>query len=205
MRLMLVVAIALSVLACGSGETAPTREDLEADARLLANALLEDPSRLPLEEVDEAIRDDRPVLAADLIAQGATPATERQISILTGLAMSSAEGRRLRSRCVRLHRDRLRALEGMREALSRGIGHEDDQLLDAMHADAEAQVAIVAFQDELARIVPRADERPPLEERGMPPRIPTRDEPAVDEIAPSERPEDPNPGAHEPIAPSEGE
>ena len=41
--------------------------------------------------------------------EGATPATERQIAILTGLEMTSTEGRRLRNRCVRLHRDRLRA------------------------------------------------------------------------------------------------
>lgn len=205
MRALLLPIFAVLALACGSEPAPGVPEDLEADARALADAILEDPARLPLEEVDEAIRDDRPVLAADLIAQGATPATERQIALLSALPMTSGEGRRLRSRCVRLHRDRLRALEGMREALSRGIGHEDDQLLDAMRADAEAQVAIVAFQDELARIVPRADERPPLEQRGMPPRIPSRDEPGGDEPPASERPEDPNPGASDPIAVPEPE
>lgn len=184
---------------CSSGEAPPTAEDLEADVRALQATLGDDPATLPLREVDEAIRDDRPVLAADLILQGAVPATRRQIEALEGLRITSNEGRRLRTRCVRLHRDRLRGLEAMRAALSRGIGHEDDQLLDAMRADAEAQMAIVEFQDELGRIVPWDDGRPPLEERGMP-RLPSRETPPDEE--PSARPEEPNPGAADPIAPA---
>ena len=195
------------VLGCsGDEQVAAPREDLEADARALATAMLEDPARLPLEEVDEAFRDDRPVLAADLIAQGARPATERQIETIRALVITSAEGRRLRSRCVRLYRARLEALEGMREVLSRGIGQEDEALVRAMHADAEAQVALVAFQDELARLAPiEGEQRPPLEQRGAPPRLPSRDEGTADDPTPAERPEDPNPGAGEPIAPPEPE
>ncbi len=200
------VAMPLALASCSSGEDAtPQREDLEADARALANAMLEDPARLPLEEVDEAFRDDRPVLAADLITQGARPATERQIERIRALEITSAEGRRLRSRCVRLYRARLTALEGMRDALSRGIGQEDEQLVLAMHADAEAQVAIVAFEDELARLAPMDDGRPPLEQRGAPPQLPGREDGIADDPSPAERPEDPNPGAAEPIAPPEPE
>ena len=197
----------LAMVGCsGEDEVAAPREDLEADARALALAMLEDPARLPLEEVDEAFRDDRPVLAADLIAQGARPATERQIETLRALTITSAEGRRLRSRCVRLYRARVEALEGMREVLSRGTGQEDEALVRAMHADAEAQVALVAFQEELARLAPiEGDERPPLEQRGAPPRLPSREEGTADDPRPAERPEDPNPGAAEPIAPPEPE
>ncbi|MFO0709203.1 MAG: hypothetical protein U0353_05155 [Sandaracinus sp.] len=190
---------------CSSGtETPVAREDQDADVRALANQILEDPARLPLDEVDEAIRDERPVLAADLIAQGAQPATERQIAALRALEMTSSEGRRLRSRCVRLYRDRLEALESLRVALSRGIGMEDEQLVTAMHADAQAQIAIVSFQDELARLVPDLQDRPPLEERGAPPRLPSRDD-ALEDPAPADRPEDPNPVAGDPIGTPEPE
>ena len=212
-RSCVVLALALApaplaggLLAGCSGEAEPggVPEDLQADARALANQLLEDPARLPLEEVDEAIRDERPVLAADLIAQGARPATERQIELLRALRMTSAEGRRLRSRAVRLHRQRLEALDALGTALSRGIGQEDEQLVAAMHTDAEVQVGIVTLQDELAHIVPELEDRPPLEERGAPPRLPSRDG-VVEDPAGSERPEDPNPGAAEPIGPPEPE
>ncbi len=184
--------------ACSSGEDPAARADLEADVRALELTLAEDPATLPLHEVDEAIRDDRPVLAADLILQSAIPATERQIHALEAVRVTSPEGRRLRTRSIRLHRDRIRALQGMRAALARGTGHEDDQLLSAMHADADAQVAIVRFHEELGRIVPWDDGRPPLEERGVP-TLPSREVPADEE--PIARPEDPNPGAAEPIAP----
>lgn len=207
-RGLVLVALALGPCAlpgCGS-EAEPTTapEDLEADVRALANQLLEDPARLPLEEVDEAIRDERPVLAADLIAQGARPGTERQIELLRALRMTSAEGRRFRSRAVRLHRQRLEALAALGAALSRGIGQEDEQLVEAMHADAEVQVGIVSLQAELARVVPELEDRPPLEERGAPPRLPSRDG-VVEDPAGSERPEDPNPGAAEPIGMPEPE
>jgi hypothetical protein len=193
----ILAALASALFACSPGaEQAAPAEDLQADVRALQGVLADDPATLPLREVDEAIRDDRPVLAADLIRQGAIPATERQIRALEALRPTSAEGRRLRSRCVRLHRDRLRALGTLETALSRGIGHEDDQLLDAMHADAQAQLALVRLNDELGRIVPWDDGRLPLEERGMP-RLPSR-EPVEDE--PPTAPDDPNPGAAEPIA-----
>ncbi|GAB4209878.1 MAG: hypothetical protein OHK0013_29820 [Sandaracinaceae bacterium] len=192
---LLCAVLGVLLVACSSGAEAPAPADLQADVRALQNVLGQDPATLPLREVDEAIRDDRPVLAADLIRRGAVPATERQIRAIEALRMTSAEGRRLRSRCVRLHRDRLRALASLEAALSRGIGHEDEQLLDAMHADAEVQVALVRLHDELGRIVPWDDGSPPLEERGVP-RLPSR-EPVEEE--PSASPDDPNPGAADPI------
>ncbi len=208
-RVLVLAALAL-VPASGAGcsgeaEAPAVPEDLQADVRALANQLLEDPARLPLEEVDEAIRDERPVLAADLIAQGARPATERQIELLRALPMTSADGRRFRSRAVRLHRQRLEALAALGAALSRGIGQEDEQLVEAMHADAEVQVGIVSLQAELARVVPELEDRPPLEERGAPPRLPSREDGVGEDPTGSERPEDPNPGAAEPIAPPEPE
>lgn len=200
---VVVAALTAPPMLSGCGEEAPpaaVAEDVQADVRVLLDAVLQDVARLPLQEVDEAIRDERPVLAADLIEQGAKPATERQIERLRALPLTSAEGRRLRARAVRLFRARLDALEHLRVALARGIGQEDGQLLDAMHADAEAQIAIVALEDELARRGPDAREAPSIEGRGAPPRLPSREESLLEDPRPAERPEDPNPGAAEPIA-----
>lgn len=199
LALALAPAWGLATACGGDDETAQAvPENVQADVGALARQILEDPAQLSLQEVDGAIRDERPVLAADLIAQGARPATERQIALLRALSMSSAEGRRLRARAVRLYRDRLAALDALAAALSRGIGQEDEQLLAAMHADAEAQVAIVALQAELDRIVPSQEERP-LEERGAPPRLPSRDDGLGDDPPSAERPAEPNPSAAEPL------
>jgi hypothetical protein len=204
--LALALAPATGNLGCsGEGEAPRVPEDLESDVRALANQLLEDPARLPLEEVDEAFREERPVHAADLIVQGARPATERQIELLRALRMTSGEGRRFRSRAVRLHRQRLEALDALSAALSRGIGQEDEQRVEAMHADAEVQVGIVSLQAELARVVPDLEDRPPLEQRGAPPHLPSREDGVGEDPTSSERPEDPNPGAADPLAPPEPE
>lgn len=206
-RVWISVALALGPLAMGplalgaagcSGGEAPSvpAEDVQADVRTLLEAMLDDPARLPLEEVDEAFRDERPVRAADLIEQGAKPATARQIELLRALQMTSAEGRRLRSRAVRAYDARLTALEAMRVVLSRGIGQEDDQLLEAMRADSRAQIAIVDLENELRARLPERDDGPPAEtsrllERGLP----TADEPLA------VQPEEPNEAAGDPIEP----
>lgn len=187
------------LLGCGASDST-AHESVESDVRAIAAVLARDPARLPLSEVDEAIRDDRPVLAADLIARTAIPATERLIEQLAALEPTSSEGRRLRNRAVRAHRDRIEALRSLEGALARGVGQEDERLLDAMRADARAQMAIVALEDELNRLVPHVLERAPLEERSAfpPPSPPTRERVLEDEPTP-ERPEEPNPGAAEPI------
>lgn len=198
------IASALLVLhlavACSSGEehTGPSA-DTQAEARAIQQVLADTTALAALTEVDEAIRDDRPALAADLISRGAIPETERQIRVLETLDVASSEGRRFRTQAIRLHRDRLRALALMQAAFARGTGHEDEQWMNAIHADSEAQVAIVHFEEELLRIAPMPEQEPThdLEQRGLPP-MPSRDVPLEEPLA--ENPGDPNPGAAEPIA-----
>lgn len=191
------LALHLAV-ACSSGEAPPgPSPDTQAEVRAIQQ-VLEDVTALgALTEVDEALRDDRPALAADLIARGAMPETQRQIHVLEMLPIETPEGRRFRTQAIRLHRDRLRALTLMQAAFARGTGHEDDQFMDAIHADSEAQVALVHFEEELARIAPLPERTTnELEQRGLP-TTPSREVPLEEPL--NEHPGDPNPSAAEPI------
>lgn len=188
------------MVACSSGNETPAGPSADTQAEVRAiQQVLDDPTALgALTDVDEAIRDDRPALAADLIARGAMPETERQIHVLETLSIETPEGRRLRTQAIRLHRDRLRALTLMQTAFARGTGHEDEQWMEAIHADSEAQVALVHFDRDLGRIAPReVEETNELEQRGLP-TTPSREVPLEDPL--DVHPGDPNPGAAEPIA-----
>jgi len=190
--------VALHLAACSSGE-APAGPSAGTQAEVRAiQQVLEDPTVLSaLTEVDEAIRDDRPALAADLIARGVVPETERQIRTLETLSIDTPEGRRFRTQAIRLHRDRLRALNLMQAAFVRGTGHEDDAWMDAIHADSEAQVALVHFEEELARIAPLPENTTnELEQRGLAP-TPSREVPLEEPL--DDTPGQPNPSAAEPI------
>jgi hypothetical protein len=142
----------LITLACSGNEQAPADE--RADVERLQAALTEDPAQLVLDEVDEAVDHDRPVIAADLLDDAAIPAVRRHITTVQGLEMHTSAGQSYRSRAARLLRARLHALELWRDALSRGVGFEDDQLLEALHATGEAEHDIAAFHAELATIRP---------------------------------------------------
>lgn len=193
------IALHLAV-ACSSGTDRPAgpSADTQAEARAIQQVLADVTVAGALTDVDEAIRDDRPALAADLIARGAMPETERQIRVLETLSIETPEGRRLRTQAIRLHRDRLRALTLMQAAFARGTGHEDDQWMQAIHADSEAQVALVDFDEELARLAPvPAEATNELEQRGLP-SSPSREVPLEEPL--DVHPGDPNPGAAEPIA-----
>ena len=151
-----VLILALVVSACGGGgDAAPPSADVRADAQALQQILGEDPARLVLEEVDVAIREERPVLASQIIDSAAIPATRRQIERLEQAPAASQQGRTLRARAVRLHRARLRALEQWRDALATTV--EDDALVEALHASADAEREIVELYDELERIRPLAE------------------------------------------------
>jgi len=150
------VAIASLVVACsGSGQdsSAPT---IEADAIALQTILGADPARSILHDVDEAVRAERPVMAAELIEQAALPAVERHVQELLRAQVTTQDGRRLRDRAVRLHRARRTALERYGRALARGIGTEDEELLSALDAYGDAEREILQLHDDLDAIRPVA-------------------------------------------------
>src|SRR5207249_4060591 len=73
---------------------------------------------------------------------------------LQALELGSSQGATFRTRAIRLMRTRATALEHWRDALARGVGHDDEILLDALHETAQAERAIAEFHAELATVRP---------------------------------------------------
>ncbi len=155
MRGALALALGLVLVACGGSEgEAPAPRSVRTDVMRLQAALTDDPAQLVLDEVDDAVARQRPVMAADLLEDGAIPAVRRHIDTLQHLEMATGEGQTYRTRAIRLLRARLTALTHWQTALARGIGHEDESLLDALHEAAEAERALADFHAELATVRP---------------------------------------------------
>lgn len=155
-------AAALSLLVlvgCGDDE-GPSR-DLRADARALSEIVVDDPAAGALEEVDDAMLDDLPARAAQLLEEGAIPASRRQAERVRALEVRTTEGRRLRRRLLEAYRARTTALEQYREALERGHV-EDLKLTDSLHAQRDAHDQLLEIDAELGRILGREE---PEEER----------------------------------------
>jgi hypothetical protein len=170
-----VAGLAAAGLACGGSEGVGANASLEGDVSVLQQILGDDRARAVLREVDEAVRDERPVMAASLI-DVAIPQVERQAERFERAPVQTPEGRRLRMRAVRVHRALVRALALYRDALARGIGVEDETLLDALEAMREAELDRLRLYDELVRIRPlssdaveRANQAREITLGGLPP------------------------------------
>ncbi|MAQ17400.1 MAG: hypothetical protein CMN30_21710 [Sandaracinus sp.] len=144
----------LVLAACGDdADEGPSRR-LVVDVADLQRAMGDDLAVLALEEVEDAVADDLPARAAQLLERGAIPATERQRATIAALEMSTDEGVALRDRAVALVADRKAALEAYREVLARGLMTDDLAMLDAITAQREAEEALTAFFAELELIRP---------------------------------------------------
>jgi hypothetical protein len=154
MKPLLACAMSIALTACGHDAPAQPTADDRQDVATLQAALTEDPAQLVLDEVDDAVARQRPVIAADLIEDAAIPAVRRHIRALQDLELHTRQGQTFRTRATRLMRARVTALEHWRDALARGIGHDDEVLLDALHENAEAERAIAEFHTELAAVRP---------------------------------------------------
>jgi hypothetical protein len=159
MRAALIAMIfIIGVTAC-SGNEGTGVVSAEGDATRLQELLGSDPARTLLQEIEQAVDSERPVMAADMIEQAALPAIRRQIQRLEEASITTQEGRRLRTRAVRIHRERADVLARYGRALARGIGTEDDELLDAMRAYAAAELELVSLYRELEQLHPLRPER----------------------------------------------
>lgn len=153
-RLVSVCLAALVLAACECDHSEPVPQSERDDVALLQAALTEDPAQMVLDEVDDAVARQRPVIAADLLDDAAIPAVRRHIQTILHLDLQTREGNTFKTQALRLLRARLTSLEHWRDALARGIGHEDDQLIDALHETGTAERDIAAFHSELAEIRP---------------------------------------------------
>ncbi|MFO0681058.1 MAG: hypothetical protein U0234_03355 [Sandaracinus sp.] len=194
----LALLLAIALAACGSTEERAPRS-VRTDVQRLQAALTDDPAQLVLDEVDDAIARQRPVMAADLLEDGAIPAVRRHIDTIQHLEMTTSEGQTYRTRALRLLRTRVTALIHWQTALARGIGHEDESLLDALHETAEAEHALADFHAELATVRPLesgegGDRSEALE--GLPPLAPPTSGEGDDTVTP---PPAPDPHGADPI------
>lgn len=144
--------------ACSSGDSARVGAP-EVDAARLQELLGSDPARALLSEIERAVDSERPVMAAEMIEQAGVPAIRRQIARLEDAPMATREGRRLRTRAVRIHRARADVLARYGAALARGIDTEDEELLDAMRAYAMAELEIASLYRELEQLHPLRTEQ----------------------------------------------
>lgn len=142
------------LLACGD-DTASAVEQARAlrrDAEDLQRALLDDPAAGPLEDVDQAIDEDKPVRAAELLDGAAVPAARLHVRRLRDMAPRTHEGRRLRDRLVRAYDERLRGLEQQRDALAGGE-RDSHEHVRALTTQREAVQEIDAVMGELEHLV----------------------------------------------------
>lgn len=128
---------------------------MTAEVVRLEAVLLSDVAADSLREVDEALDDDRPVMAAELIRNVVAPAMARQMARIEEVAAASAAGRQFRERAIRVQRERRHTLEEYGAVLARGVGGiDDDQLVAALHAYGESERSYLALLEELTSLVP---------------------------------------------------
>lgn len=141
-------------LACGDDEPEAPATDLVSDATALQRVMADDLAMLSLEEVEEAVDEDLPARAAELLEQGAIPNVRRQRRAVAELELGTAEGEALQTEALELIDARIAALESYREVLARGLVQDDLAMLDAIRAQRRAEEAITGFFGRLEAVHP---------------------------------------------------
>ena len=126
---------------------------MREDAVELQAVMGADPTPGVLEDVDRAVRQERPVLAAQLLQRGGIPAARRQTAAARGADVSTKKGRELRRALSRAYAMRADALVSYARALERGVMY-DDALVAALRAQREANEAILAVDTQLEQVRP---------------------------------------------------
>lgn len=144
-------AIAVFLLGCSSGSGQSDPATRRADANTLERALAEDHSSNALTEVDNAVVDRRPVLAAELIRSGALPALERARAAVAATVTRTPEGNTVRSALLSAYDEQVRTLTNYARVLERGEV-EDMQLLEAVHHQRVAVQGMERAHEQLDRL-----------------------------------------------------
>ena len=143
----------LLLLVAGCGEEGPS-EGLRIDARDLRAVLMTDLATDPLEQVDHAVDDERPFLAADLLARQAIPAARRQIERTDELTMATEEGQSLHRRLLAAYRKRLEGLTRYEQALRADAATAGEGHVVAIRLQRESAQEVVRILDRLDAIIP---------------------------------------------------
>jgi hypothetical protein len=160
----------LALLACGDDEPEAPVADLVGDAAAIQRVMADDLAMISLEEVEEAVDEDLPARAAELLEQGGIPNVRRQREAVAALEPGTPEGQALQTEALELLDARIDALESYREVLARGLVADDLALLDAIQAQRRAEEAITGFFGRLEAIhpLPETEDDEGEEERTRP-------------------------------------
>lgn len=152
MRALCIACLVCSACSGDSSEEAPPAS-LQSEVRELHREVTNDLVLIALDEVEDAMSEDLPVRAAELLESGAIPASRRQAERVADLRLTQPRALELRDRAVERLRARTEALNDYRDALERGLV-EDVTLLDALQKQREAEEAIDELLGELEAIAP---------------------------------------------------
>jgi hypothetical protein len=125
-----------------------------------------------LEDVDLAVEDDKPVLAARLLRSAGIPAAARQVARMQGSEVHTSEGGALRQEAVTLYDARRTALVAYADVLERGV-MEDLALVMALDGQRRADAARGSYLARLESLRP-LQVAPAGRSAGRPPGAPNR-------------------------------
>ncbi|MCS6798118.1 MAG: hypothetical protein NZ898_06265 [Myxococcota bacterium] len=155
----LAMLTALALLACARDGADEPDPRLVEDARAMQALLAHDELAGPMTEVDRAIAERRPFLAAQRLRAAAIPAARRMLERIEAWRPRSAEGRELHTRWRRAVAMRRDALERLAVALEGGE-IESLPVVEAVAQERRALEEIVELHARLNAIRPlRGEER----------------------------------------------
>ncbi len=168
----LAIALAGLMVACEEEAAGPAPAVVD-EANALRLVIVQDPAQGPLQEVERAMTQRRPVLAAQLLRTGAIPAARRQVERVEATRVREAALVAARRRTLAAYRDRVAALERYERVLVRG-GTDDAELAASLHDQSAAERELLTVLTGLDLLVPlpegeREAEGPPEEPHATPP------------------------------------
>lgn len=151
-----VVALAL-LGACGEPPEDPRA--LRRDALVLQAILGEDRSPVLLIDVENAVSARKPVYAAELIAGAVLPQVDAQLGRARSVELTTVTARKLQLRIVSAYKRRREGLSLYQSILATGMV-ETPEVIDALHAQREAEDELLLLDRELSTLRPVAGDRP---------------------------------------------
>jgi hypothetical protein len=148
--MILSLAGSLWIAGCDEGhpEVAPESPEMRSDREALREIVATDAAAGPLEEVENMISVGRPVLAAELLHNGAIPAAHRQVERVVAFEPTTDIGASLKREALDVYGGRVEALGAYQRALERGQV-DDLILLDAIGGVRRATTALLELDRKL--------------------------------------------------------
>jgi hypothetical protein len=139
---------ALLLIGCESGPP----PELSAEVAALRAIMQDDPAAAPIDEA-ERIATERPVHAAELLAERAIPAARRHAARAREAEVTSEEARAYQRRLAEAYAKRVRGLEEWQRYLA-DAATDDAALLESITTLREASVELVELDRDMDAVAP---------------------------------------------------